>query len=173
MAGKVQLVVFKVGSEEFAVDIMHTKEVVVPREITPVPETQDYVEGVMNLRGNLIPVVDFRRRLRAECIVSHPDRRIIIANMAGKTLGLIVDSTSEVIRVDSTMVEAAPDIISEIGADYVAGVVNFGGRFIVLLDLAKALDGEIKCELEEVLNVLSRRKGVADSIPQPGLERVI
>ena len=173
MAGKAQLVVFKVGLEEFAVDILHTKEVVVPREITPVPETQDYVEGVMNLRGNLIPVLDFRRRLRAEIIASHPDRRIIIANMSGKILGLIVDSTSEVIRIDNTMIEPPPDIISEIGADYVAGVVNYGGRFIILIDLAKALDGEITCELNEALNALSRRDAGTDSTRGAGLERAI
>jgi len=173
VAGKVQLVVFRVGAEEFAVDIMHTKEVVVPREITPVPETQDYVEGVMNLRGNLIPVLDFRKRLRGHGIAHNADRRIIIARVDGKTLGMMVDSASEVIRIDSSMIEAAPDIISEIGADYVSGVVNFSGRFIVMVDLAKALDGDITCELDQVLNVLSSRAGGRDSTSQPGLERAI
>ena len=65
MGARRQLVVFKVGAEEFAVDIMLTREVVLMREITPVPETETYVEGVMNLRGSLVPVIDFRKRLRA------------------------------------------------------------------------------------------------------------
>ena len=91
MGAKRQLVVFRVGREEFAVDIMLTNEVVLMREITPVPETEGYVEGVMNLRGNLVPVLDFRKRLRALGTAASVEHRIIIAKIDGRTAGLIVD----------------------------------------------------------------------------------
>ena len=158
MAARRQLVVFKVGTEEFAVDIMLTKEVVLMREITPVPETEAYVEGVMNLRGSLVPVLDFRKRLRAFRTTTHPDHRIIIANLDGRTAGLIVDGASEVIRVSDDMIEPVPHLISEIGAGYVEGVVNVNDRFITLIDLRKALNGEIVGELDEVIRVLSRQR---------------
>ena len=112
MAARRQLVVFRVGTEEFAVDIMLTKEVVLMREITPVPETEAYVEGVMNLRGSLVPVLDFRKRLRAFSTTAHADHRIIIANLDGRTAGLIVDGASEVIRVSEDMIEPVPHLIS-------------------------------------------------------------
>jgi purine-binding chemotaxis protein CheW len=154
MARRRQLVVFKVGHEEFAIDILLTREVVVPREITPVPETAEYVEGVMNLRGNLVPVLDFRCRLRAGKAGDHDERRIIITSLDGQAAGLIVDGASEVIRVGEEMIEPAPDIISEMGADYIAGVINLGERFVTLVDLKKALTEEIKCELDEVIALL-------------------
>jgi purine-binding chemotaxis protein CheW len=158
LAARRQLVVFKVGSEEFAVDIMLTKEVVLMREITPVPETEAYVEGVMNLRGSLVPVLDFRKRLRAFGTTADEDHRIIIANLDGTIAGLIVDGASEVIRVTEDMIEPVPHLISEMGAGYVDGVVNFNDRFITLIDLRKALTGEIVGELDEVIRVLSAQR---------------
>ena len=150
--------VFKIGTEEFAVDIMLTKEVVLMREITPVPETEAYVEGVMNLRGSLVPVLDFRKRLRAFKTTPHTDHRIIIADLDGRAAGLIVDGASEVIRVSDDMIEPVPHLISEIGAGYIDGVVNVNNRFITLIDLKKALTGEIVRELDEVIGVLSRQR---------------
>lgn len=158
MAARRQLVVFKVGTEEFAVDIMLTKEVVLMREITPVPETEAYVEGVMNLRGSLVPVLDFRKRLRAFRAIADTDHRIIIANLDGRIAGLIVDGASEVIRVSDDMIEPVPHLIAEMGAGYVEGVVNVNDRFITLIDLRKALTGEIVGELDEVIKVLSAQR---------------
>lgn len=156
MAARRQLVVFKVGSEEFAVDIMLTKEVVLMRDITPVPETETYVEGVMNLRGRLVPVLDFRKRLRAHRTSAPAEHRIIIANLDGRTTGLIVDGASEVIRVNDEMIEPAPHLVAELGGGYIEGVINLDGRFIALIDLRKALTGEIVGELDEIMKVLSR-----------------
>ena len=153
-----QLVVFRVGAEEFAVDIMLTKEVVLMREITPVPESESYVEGVMNLRGSLVPVLDFRKRLRATATNVSADRRIIIANIDGTTAGLIVDGASEVLRVSDDLIEPVPDLITEMGAGYVEGVINLKNRFITLIDLRKALSDEIVRELDDVMRVLSSRR---------------
>ncbi len=152
---KKQLVVFTVGGNEFAVDILITKEVVEMREITPVPETPDFVEGVMNLRGQLVPVLDLRKRMRA-LPRQTKEERIIIANLDGKQLGLIVDRASQVIRVGQENIEPVPDIVHEVGASYVEGIVNLGERFVTLIDLRRALKEEVVCELDDVARVLSR-----------------
>jgi purine-binding chemotaxis protein CheW len=156
--GRRQLVVFKVGTEEFAADIMLTKEVVLMREITPVPGTEAYVEGVMNLRGSLVPVLDFKKRLRARRAFEQVDHRIIVVQLDGRSVGLIVDGASEVIRVSDDMIEPVPDLISEMSGGYVEGVISFKDRFITLINLRKALSGEILSELDEVMTVLSSRR---------------
>jgi len=151
-------VIFKVGAEEFAVDIMLTKEVVLMRDITPVPESEPYVEGVMNLRGSLVPVLDLRKRLRAPAANVHADHRIIVANIDGVSAGLIVDGASEVLRVSDDIIEPVPELVVEMGATYVLGVINFKDRFITLIDLRKALSDEIIGELDVVMNALSSRR---------------
>jgi purine-binding chemotaxis protein CheW len=156
--GRRQLVVFKVGTEEFAADIMLTKEVVLMREITPVPGTEPYVEGVMNLRGSLVPVLDFRKRLRARRTMAPAEHRIIIAQLDGRSVGLIVDGASEVIRVSDESIEPVPDLISETGVGYVEGVITVKDRFITLINLQKALSGEILSELDEVMTILSDQR---------------
>jgi purine-binding chemotaxis protein CheW len=158
------MVIFRVGAEEFALDIMHLKEVVVMRSITAVPETENFVEGVMNLRGSLVPVLDLRKRLRAIGVGDSQDKRIIVSNLEGRLVGLIVDGASEVIRVGEEMIEAAPDIITEMGVGYVAGIINLGTRFITMIDLKKALSEEITHELEEVIKAVSLDSGVATSV---------
>ena len=123
-------------------------------EVTPMPETAFYVEGVMNLRGSLVPVVDLRKRLRARRVANGTDQRILIARLDGKLIGLIVDGTSEVVRVSRDMIEPAPDIIRELEADYVAGIINLNERFITLMDLERALVGDVSNELEQVMAAL-------------------
>lgn len=155
---KRQLVVFKIGAEEFAADIMLTKEVLLMREITPVPGTESYVEGVMNLRGTLVPVLDLRKRLRATRAGAPSEHRIIVVQLEAKPAGLIVDGASEVIRISDEQIEAVPVLISEMGADYVEGVVNLKGRYITLINLQKALSGEIIGELDDVTALLSGQR---------------
>jgi purine-binding chemotaxis protein CheW len=158
-----QLIVFKVGVEEFAIDILLSKEIVVMGNITPVPETEDYVEGVMNLRGNLVPVIDLKKRLRASNAGSERHNRIIIARLEGKLIGLMVDDASEVLKVSDEAVEPPPDVITELGIDYIAGIVNINGRYITLLELNKALTAEILSDLDEVMSLLDRQY---DSVAQ-------
>jgi purine-binding chemotaxis protein CheW len=161
MLARRQMIVFKIGAEEFAIDISLTKEIVPIRPITPIPETQSYVTGVMNLRGNLVPILDLRARLRAGKsseggIHTLPaDARIMIVKLEGNHTGLIVDGASEVIRVTDEMIEPPPDIITEIGADYIGGVIHIGDRFITVLDLHNALTGNITHELEEIHRLLA------------------
>ncbi|HWP41658.1 MAG TPA: chemotaxis protein CheW, partial [Blastocatellia bacterium] len=112
-----------------------------------------------NLRGNLVPVLDFRKRLRAGSASSQEDRRILITHLDNRLVGLIVDRASEVIRVDESSIEAPPDMIVESGAEYITGIVKLGDRFVTLIDIVKALDGDIGCELDRVMEILSRVAG--------------
>lgn len=162
-----QVVVFKVGAEEFAVDILLAKEVVVPREITPVPDAEEFVEGVMNLRGNLLPIIDLRKRLRARAATTVREQRIVVANIDDRMAGLIVDGASEVIRVTDEMIEPVPDVILEMGASYVEGIINVKNRFITLIDLRKALSVEVLSELDCVMEALSRHR----ELPAPASVR--
>jgi purine-binding chemotaxis protein CheW len=154
------MIIFKVGAEEFAVDILFVKEVVMMRDITPVPETAVFVEGVMNLRGSLVPVLDLRKRLRARAVAGGTEQRILIARFDGKLIGLIVDGASEVARINREMIEPVPDIIRELDADYVAGIINLNERFITLMDLERALTGKISSELEQVMTALGRQQAL-------------
>lgn len=156
MAVKQQMIIFKVGAEEFAVDIMFVKEVVMMRDITPVPETETFVEGVMNLRGKLVPVLDLRKRLRARRAASGVEQRILIVLFKEKLIGVIVDGASEVARISHDMIEPVPDMIGELDADYVAGIINMNERFITLMDLERALTGRVSSELEHVMAALGR-----------------
>ena len=158
--GRRQLVVFKIGEEEFAADIMLTKEIVLMREITPVPGTEAYVEGVMNLRGTLVPVLDLRKRLHARPTQSLAEHRIVVVHLEGKSAGLIVDGASEVIRVADELIEPVPDLISEMGADYIEGVVNLKGRYITLINLQIALSREILPRLDDAMLALSGQRQV-------------
>ena len=158
MALKKQMVVFKIGREDFALDILRAKEVVVLRDITPIPEAARCVEGVMNLRGNLVPVIDLRKRLRAAQADCEMEERIIVVDIDGMLAGLIVDRASELIRVSESEIENVPDLLTEIGASYLTGIINQDGRYIGVIDVGEALNGEIRCELSRVADAIDSRR---------------
>ena len=151
---KQQMIIFKIGAEEFALNIMFAREVMVARDVTPIPETAEYVTGIASLRGNLIAVLDLRKRLRAAGPGDAQEERMIVADVDGRVIGLMVDGVSEIMRVNDAMVEPPPDFVREIGASYVQGIINGGGRFITMIDLRKALDEEIVCEMERAIGML-------------------
>ncbi len=139
MAAGVQFVTFRLGEEQFGVPIGAVQEIVRLPEVTPVPEAPWFVEGVINLRGRIIPVIDLGRRLRL------PDRprtrktRILIVEMDRRQVGLIVDAASEVLRLPPNAVEPPPPMISGIGVEYITGVGKLGDHLLVLLDLGRVL----------------------------------
>lgn len=140
MATTVQLVTFRLGEEQFGVPIAAVQEIVRLPDITPIPEAPRFVEGVINLRGRIIPVLDLGRRLRL------PDRprtrkaRILIVEVDRRQVGLIVDGASEVLRLPASALEPPPPMISGIGVEYLAGVGKLEGQLLVLLDLGKVLN---------------------------------
>lgn len=153
---KRQLILFKIGSGEFATDILMVKEITLTQEVTPVPGTPDIVAGVLNLRGSLIPVLDLRRRLRLRATTISEQPRILIALLNEKRIGLYVDRASDFIRVDETQIEPVPAMLQEIGAHYITGVLRYENRLIALMDLPCALGREALSQLDEVVAALAQ-----------------
>lgn len=138
MPEMLQLVTFKLGNEEYGIDILKVQEINRMTEITTMPKSAFYVEGVINLRGKVIPVVNLRKRFGLEMKELDSQSRIIVVD-AGSTIGLIVDSVSEVIRIPSDTIEPPPPITGGIGSEYVRGIVKLKDRLIILLDIDRLL----------------------------------
>jgi purine-binding chemotaxis protein CheW len=141
-----QVVRFMISNESFGVDIAKVQEIVTVPEITKVPDTPDFLEGIINLRGKIVSVIDLRKRLKLNGHERSKKNRILVTEMNGKVVGLIVDEVSEVLRLNTDLVEPPPDMVSSVGAEYVTGVGKLENKIILLLDLAKVLNpAEMNC----------------------------
>ena len=136
-----QLVTFLLGDDEFGADIMDVKEIIRVPEITKVPNAPAYVEGACNLRGNVLPIIDGRTRFNLERKIKDENSRVLVIDVEGKATGVIVDRVSEVMRVSTADIEEPPQIVKNVGSDYLNGVVKLdnGNRLVMLLDVVKAL----------------------------------
>lgn len=135
-----QLVSFKIGSEEFGVDILKVQEINRMVEITKVPQAPHYVEGVINLRGKVIPIVNLRKRFDLELKEYDKNTRIVVVDIGGNIMGMVVDSVSEVLRLPSSTIEPAPEIVTGINSEYIKGVAKLEDRLLIFLDLSKVID---------------------------------
>jgi len=144
MAKEIQLVGFRIGRETFGVPIGLVREIVRMMEITAVPEAPDYVEGVINLRGRIIPVIDLRKRFREPGIKADKRNRILVAELEGRLVGLIVDAASEVLKMANGDIEPPPELLQENDLSYVTGLGKRSGKLIILVDVEKLLNhGEL------------------------------
>jgi len=140
MNRELHIVGFRVGRETYGVPIVSLHEIVRVPEITAVPDAPDYVEGVINLRGKIVSVIDLRKRLGEKEIASSRRNRILVVEHNGRLSGLIVDSASEVLKVPAEDVEPSPTEFEEGGLNCVTGLAKYQGRLIVLLDMARLLE---------------------------------
>lgn len=134
-----QLVGFRNGEEFFGVPISKVKEIVRVPEITPVPDMPEFLKGVINLRGRIIAVVDMSKRLGTAGAGAGKANRVLVLEIGGSLTGLMVDSVSEIIKLEEGAIEPPPEMISSIGAEYVSGVGRLRDRLFVLLDIEKLL----------------------------------
>jgi len=141
---QVQLVTFHVGREEYAVDILRVQEIIRVQEITRVPNTPDYLKGVINLRGKIIPVMDLRKRFRMDVIERQKEARIVVVEESGKNVGLMVDSMSEVLNVPDTLILAPPDSGdgTDNHAEFIQGVAKLENRLLNFLNLQVLLGAQ-------------------------------
>ena len=137
-----QIVTFRLGEEEYGVDIMKVQEIILLGQITQVPEVPDYIEGVINLRGNVIPIIDLRKRFKHNEFAVSEETRIIVLNVKEKTMGVIVDAVSEVLRVAKDTIDPAPAAISGTGKEYIQGLIKLEKRLLILLEIEKILNLE-------------------------------
>lgn len=148
----IQLVSFKVGKEEFGVDILKVQEINRMLKITQVPNSPVFVEGVVNLRGRIIPVIDLRKRLSIEGKSHDAKTRIVVVDIIGNIVGFIVDEVNEVLRIPKNIIENPPDLVSQIDSDFITSVAKLEDRIIILLDLDCLLKTDEKELLEEISN---------------------
>lgn len=146
-----QMVVFQLGGEEFGVEIMQVQEIIRMPEITQIPQSPDFVEGVINLRGRIIVVINLNKRFNLKSKEIDEHSRIIVVEIGDNVVGMIVDSVNEVLRIHSSNVDPAPELImSKVSRDYITGVGKMEDRLLILLDLGKVLD---KKEVEDLASL--------------------
>ena len=137
-----QLVTFRIAEEEFGVDILSVQEIIRLMQITTVPRAPACIEGVINLRGKVIPVIDMRKRFNLPAIERDSHTRIIVMEFgSAKIVGFLVDAVSEVLRIPASTVESAPAVVSGVGSEYIKGVGKLDDRLLILLDLDSLLAG--------------------------------
>ena len=146
----IQLVTFSIGEEEFGVNILQVQEIIRTMDITKVPRAPEFVEGVINLRGKVIPIVDMRSRFGLEHKEHDKYTRIIVIEIEMIIVGFVVDSVSEVLRIPANSVQPPPPVVAGMESDYIDGVGKLDDRLLILLDLDSLLDNEEKEALSNV-----------------------
>lgn len=134
---QIQLVTFWVGTEEFAVEILAVREINRMLDVTRVPDAPDCVEGVINLRGLIVPIVDLRKRFGAPHDQTDQETRIIVVEVDKRFIGFIVDRVSEVLRLDRGVIDSAPDLGNSEVSQFISGVGKLEDRLIILLDITR------------------------------------
>jgi len=142
MSRELHIVGFQVGRETYGVPITSLHEIVRVPEITAVPDAPDYLEGVINLRGKIVSVMDLRKRFGVKDAHIKKHNRILVVEHAGRLAGLIVDSASEVLKIPADAVEPPPAAFQDGGLNCVTGLGKVSGRLVVLLDMSKLLAPE-------------------------------
>ncbi len=146
----IQLVTFSIGDEEFGVDILKVQEIIRTMEITKVPRAPQFVEGVINLRGKVIPIIDLRSKFGLTFREHDQHTRIIVIEINDMIVGFVVDSVSEVLRIPASTVEPPPPVVSGLDSEYISGVGKLEDRLLILLDLNRLLSNEEQEQLSQV-----------------------
>jgi len=158
---ELQLAVFTVGMEEYAIDIMQIMEIIRPQKVTRIPNAPKVVEGVINLRGRVVPIVDLRKKFGADPDKADPKKvRIVILRITDKVLGAVVDEVAEVIYLKHDQIESTPDAVKGLDSEYLKGVGKVGDRLIVVLDVDRLLSTEEIRQLGAV-EAMARRQNAA------------
>jgi len=138
--GTMQLVSFRLAQEEYGIEITKVQEIILVGEITRVPQTPAYIKGLINLRSTVIPIVDLRLRFGLAQQEPTDETRIMVVNVAGKTIGIIVDAVSEVLRISREQIVPPPPTVAGLGCEYLTGLVRLENRLLILLDIDKILN---------------------------------
>jgi purine-binding chemotaxis protein CheW len=133
------LVTFRLGNEEYGVEIKSVQEIIRATDITPVPGAPTHVRGVINLRGKIIPVVDLRKRFGLADGESSEAQRIVVVEAGQKRLGMLVDNVSQVIKLPSSVIEEIPEEATSVDENYIRGVGKLESRLVIILDLNRSL----------------------------------
>ena len=149
-----QVVSFRLAQEEYAIEIIRVQEIILIGEVTSLPQTPPYIKGVINLRSTVIPIVDLRLRFGLPEERVSDETRIMVVNVAGKTIGLIVDAVSEVLRIAQEQISPPPPTVAGLEQNYLVGLAKLDERLLILLDIEQIILEEDQRELEQVATVV-------------------
>jgi purine-binding chemotaxis protein CheW len=141
-----QLVIFELSKEYYGIDISAVEGIIKMQEITRVPKSPPYVEGIINLRGSVLPVIDLAKRFGITPCERTNETRIVNVIMGDLKIGMIVEGVSEVVTIDESIIEPAPAIVTTINSGYISGIARLDSRLVILLDLNKVLTREEKVQ---------------------------
>ncbi len=159
-----QLVVFMIGAEEFGVDINDVREIIKMEDVTAIPGTDDYILGVINLRGKIIVVIDLAKKLGLAVKEKDKNTRVLITEIEGNTMGMVVDSCNDVLRITGDKIEPAPPTITQkINADYIQGVGVLDKRLLILVDLGKVIESKDIAHINKVRGQHSKNGGAGET----------
>lgn len=165
-----QLVCFKIANEEYGIDIMRVQEIIRIEEISAVPKAPQFVEGIVNLRGNVLPVIDMRTRFGLQRGERGEQHRIVVVSIGGTTTGIIVDSVSEVLRLVKKDIEGPPSVLSgDVDRRFIEGLGKLGGgkRIIILLDVDAILSGQEGEALQSLAAETATEQAAVTAAPEP------
>jgi purine-binding chemotaxis protein CheW len=143
-----QIVVFELAGEQYGVNIASVESIIKMQAVTKLPHAPGFVEGVINLRGKVLPVIDLHKRFDLPEQLTDKDSRIIVVSLAGTEVGMIVDAVSEVLTVAEQAVEPPPAIATTIDSAFITGIAKIDPHLVILLDLSRVLKGEEQVELQ-------------------------
>jgi len=151
---QIQLVTFQISDELYAIDIMEVKEIVRVQEIRSIPNAPSYVEGLFNLRGEIIPIISLHKRFHLKKAQLDEDEELlsgfIIVDIDGMKLGVIIDKVERVVGIEASEVQPPPQMLSGIGAEYIQGVVNRDTGYLIILDIQKLFSAKELKKIEEI-----------------------
>ena len=150
MKMELKVATFKLGNQVFGVDIMKVESIVEVEKIVPVPETAEYIEGVMNLRGKIIPVVNLRKKFKMSDMEDKKKAKIIVSMVKDTLVGFLVDDVSEVLTLTESDIEQPPQSLSGKGKKYILGLAKVRDDIVIILNIEEVLTSE---ELVEISNI--------------------
>jgi purine-binding chemotaxis protein CheW len=154
-----QLISFAVGDEEYGLDILRVKEVIRIREITRLPRAPSFVRGIINLRGDVIPIIDLRDRFGLEQQQYTVMTRVIVVDVDDRLVGMVVDAVSQVVRIQADQIDPPPPIVGGLSVEYIKGVGKLDERLVILLNIDRILTVDEKVELGRIVETMGKSAG--------------
>jgi purine-binding chemotaxis protein CheW len=159
MQDYLQVVTFRLDQEEYAIEITSVKEIILVEGVTRVPQMPSWVEGIINLRGNVIPVLDLRKRFGLPIVELGEHGRIVVARQESRIIGLIVDAVSQVMKLPRSDIQDPPDTIAGLAGDYLVGIAKVDKRLLMVLDIERILSTDEQTDLAKPLGDLPEQQG--------------
>ncbi|WP_201750417.1 chemotaxis protein CheW [Senegalia massiliensis] len=150
MVAEKQFVVFKLDGEEYGINIINVKEIGIYKEPVKIPNSPEFIEGIINYRGEVIPIVNLKKRFNLNDLIISNNTRVIIININDKQVGFVVDEASQTIRIDEEHIENTPEMVTRIDSEYITGVGKVEDRLILIIDLEKVLTDSEKQKIESL-----------------------